>query len=221
MFVILSHVLFERILKCYRDIKSIKDGKYFNLKRRTANNTWLAYHFAIDTLRYLLPASYGGSHPDFVVTGLHEDVHHTAAERKSNRLPLMARMQVFCRKEGIFWYPVTVGLVVAAMVYRFCHIEADDFWTLALVSVLFPGHNLVRTLCFFMSPIFYCIWPPSMPDDRRDLMVQDDNGVWRPRKEAVEINWTVKSNLWLEVPDLFDYSLVVAAWVVALNNLLG
>jgi hypothetical protein len=49
-------------------------------------------------------------------------------------------------------------------------------------------------------------------------MVEDDNGVCRPRKEAVEIKWIVKSNLWLEVPDLLDYSLVVGARVVALKN---
>lgn len=197
-----------------RDMSSTAFDKVWNNQRRSATNIWLGLHFAIDTLKAILPEKAGGKNPEFEVTGVREPTAETANERDAlTRLPLLARLKVFQQKEHIGWHLVTFITMTNLLLWNFMTVAHDftndAFWFQLFCSVGFPGLALIELVPFLVTPFIYAIFPPTMPR-RRELMDQDPKtGIWRPKESAKKMKWTSKGSAWLVIPQMASFICMV------------
>lgn len=197
----------------YNEVKDLPDlDRIWNMRRRHATNTWLGLHFAIDTVKAVLPTLLQGKVDikplGFEVSGVEEKKQDSAHERNvKERGWFFQRVLLLHKKESILYHPL-MAIAVTVLIIRQCsHLNkhSDSFWYDLTLSVGFPGLGLIELLPLEFTPVLYALFPPTMPA-RRELMEFDEKKeVWRPKAEAKKMVWTASTSVWLEIPHLVSF----------------
>ncbi|KAJ9608106.1 hypothetical protein H2200_007094 [Cladophialophora chaetospira] len=182
----------------------LTDGvqEYLKNRRMVATGVWMSHHFSRDTLQTLLPKSLGGLRLGFVVSGL----NGVAVKERDvlQRQPLWKRLRLVHQQEGVLWHLVLFLVASSLVIYRVAVqvkdatvngkvILTDNFWLQLVTSVGFPGLGLIENAPYYLTPIIYLIFPPTMPA-RRETMKQDpQTGLWIPREGYKDVKYTMKS----------------------------
>lgn len=214
VFVIFFSVLIRSGLARYNEVKDLPDlDRVWNMRRRHATNTWLGLHFAIDTVKAVLPTLFPGKIDikplGFDVSGVEEKEEDSAHERNaSQRRGFLHRVRLLHRKEGILYHPLMAIAVGALMAYQFSRLDqdSDGFWFEFACSVGFPGLGMIELLPLESTPLLYAIFPPVMSERRALMVYDDDEEVWRPTTEAKKMKWTASTSIWLEVPHILAFA---------------
>lgn len=198
----------------YNEVKDLPDlDRVWNMRRRHATNTWLGLHFAIDTVKAVLPTLFKGKVDikplGFEVSGVEEQKQDSAHERSADyRGSWYDRVFLMHRKEGILYHPL-MAIAVTALIIRQCmylNQHSNTFWYDLTLSVGFPGLGLIELLPLEFTPLLYALLPPTMPP-RRSLMEWDDEKeMWKPKAEAKKMVWTASTSAWLEIPHLIAFA---------------
>jgi hypothetical protein len=194
-----------RLFALIGDIRSILGGFYLKLRCIVATGVWMGHHFSRDTLQNLLPTGFGGQHLGFGVSGVEDKPQIAVKERDINkRPPLFTRLWAIHQREGLLWHLVLFLVVIAVVVYRvYTEVKAstfdgkfvlsDSFWLSLIQSVGFPGLALIDNVPYYLTPLFYVIFPPTMPE-RRDLMELDEaDGLWKPKEQYKKVKYGTAS----------------------------
>jgi hypothetical protein len=217
VFVIFFSVLIRSGLARYNEVKDLPDlDRVWNMRRRHATNTWLGLHFAIDTVKAVLPTLFPGKIDikplGFDVSGVEERQEDSAHERnaRQRRGPLH-RVRLLHRKEGILYHPLMAITVSALIAYQWIRLSStsEDFWYDFACSAGFPGLALIELLPLEFTPLLYALFPPTM-SERRALMEYDaDKEAWQPTKEAKKMKWTASTSIWLEIPHILAFGWLI------------
>ncbi|KAK5045978.1 hypothetical protein LTR84_008764 [Exophiala bonariae] len=197
----------------YNEVKDLPDlDRVWNMRRRHATNTWLGLHFAVDTVKAVLPTLLKGKvhiKPlGFEVSGVEEKKQDSAHERnKDQRGWWFQRVILMHQKERILYHPL-MAIAVTAIIIHQClklNMHSNNFWHDLTLSVGFPGLGLIELLPLEFTPVLYAMFPPSMPS-RRELMTWvEKKEMWLPKAEAKKMVWTASTSVWLEIPHLIAF----------------
>ncbi|KIW78941.1 hypothetical protein Z517_08780 [Fonsecaea pedrosoi CBS 271.37] len=191
-----------RMMALIGDIKSVFGKYYLSVRRRTATGVWMGHHFSRDVLQTLLPKRLGGLRLGFGVSG----VGGTSVKERdiNNRPPLVKRLWMLHRREGILWHVVLFFIMSYVFIFRIqSEIKASvidgkfiadkAFWFRFIASAGFPGLGLIETIPLYLTPVIYAIWPPTMPQRRDSMKYDGKSGLWKPMPEYKSIKWTSAS----------------------------
>ncbi len=160
-----------------------------NVRRRAVVNVWQGMHLARGAIVEELPSWLGGYALGFQPTGTKKSGMLVLNERDASTRPsTLIRLSIAQQSEGVIWHLVYFVVVTGLTLWNVHHITwAARTWQLTwlwLVSgPLFPGLKLENVFCH-LSPIWYLMKPPTLPD-RKELMYLDERtGGYRPKKEC-------------------------------------
>ncbi|ETI27867.1 hypothetical protein G647_00316 [Cladophialophora carrionii CBS 160.54] len=192
----------SRAIGLIGDVKSIFSGSYLKVRRMIATGVWMGHHFSRDTLQTLLPQRLGGLRLGFGVSGVEDKPQIGVKERNvASRPALLTRVWMVHQREGILWHLALFLVTVALVLYRVVSvfktstvngqvILSNNFWTELVKSVGFPGLALIDNVLYYLTPIFYMIDPPTMPERRETMKYEPDTGLWKPREEYKKVLYT-------------------------------
>jgi hypothetical protein len=195
----------SRIIALIGDVKSICSGSYLKVRRMIATGVWMGHHFSRDTLQTLLPRSLGGLRLGFGVSGVEDKPQIGVKERNiASRPALLTRLWMVHQREGILWHLALFVVTVLLVLYRVVSvfkastvngqlILSNDFWFSLVKSVGFPGLALIDNVPYYLTPIFYMIDPPTMPERRETMKYDAETGLWKPLEEFKEVKYTKAS----------------------------
>jgi len=196
--------------------------KVWNMRRRTATNTWLGLHFAIDTVKAVMSTLFPGRldiRPlGFEVSGVTEPTEDSAHERDKTRRPgWLKRLQILHRKEGILWHPLIATALIALMVYQVVRLikASDTFWHDLIFTVGYPGLGLIELLPLLFTPLCYALFPPTMPSRRERMELDKERNIYLPQSAATKMNWVGMTNMFLAMPHLVGFIWLIFAMTKA------
>ena len=199
-------LVITRVFALIGDVQSIFGHYYLKLRCIIATGVWMGHHFSRDTLQNLLvSAGFGGQPLGFGVSGVDDKPEITVKERDINkRPPLLKRLSAIHQREGILWHLALFLVTVALVVHQVqAQVKAstiggklvlgNNFWFNMVTSVGFPGLGLIDNVPYYLTPLFYVFFPPTMPS-RRELMEFDPaSGLWKPKDQCKEVKYGIAS----------------------------
>jgi hypothetical protein len=194
-------LLITRVFALIIEVQALLGGYYLKLRCIMATGVWMGHHFSRDTLLNFLPASFGGERLGFGVSGVEEAPARIAVKERdiTKRPPLLTRIWVIHQREGIMWHLVLLLVTVALIMFQIravanatASMTDDDYWLTLIRSVGYPGLALIENVPYYLTPLIYVAFPPTMLD-RRDLMEVDKDGLWKPMDMFKDVKYTKAS----------------------------
>ncbi|KAK5270729.1 hypothetical protein LTR96_004007 [Exophiala xenobiotica] len=190
----------------WSDIKSIRNGVFWNLRRRQATNAWLANHFTRDVVQIMLPGPFNLL-LGFDVSGA-EKTSTGIKERDAKLCPrgMLRRLWTIHFREGVLYHGalfVLFGWIIKRVVGPQFQDPSPDFWFKIITGVGFPGLGLIDNVPLYLAPVIYVMFPPTMPKRRQCMVYDQEVQLWRPAPDRKVINWT-SASWWLAAPDVLS-----------------
>lgn len=115
----------------------------------------------------------------------------------SLRLSLLQRTKAMLIEHGVgfhlvFYLVLFASLWLSVKESMWRSGAKEEVWLDLVAHALYPGLPWQSYLAF-LTPITYTLWPPSMPDRRSLLELDERTGVLRPRAEHKVEHW----NRWI------------------------
>ena len=187
-----------------------------NVRRRAVVAIWQGIHMCKGCLVDHLPTWLGGGSLGFQATGAKHETLRLKERDASVRPSTGIRLNIAQQSEGVLWHAVYFIVVMGLTLWNVHHIvwaarSWDLMWLWLITGPLFPGLKLENVFCH-LSPVWYLINPPTMPD-RKELMYLDERtGGYRPKREHRGVRFTKVMWYW-EILNIASVVWALFAWL--------
>ncbi|KAH7395444.1 nucleotide-diphospho-sugar transferase [Cadophora sp. MPI-SDFR-AT-0126] len=180
-------------------------------------------YFAYDHWKTFLLPKWLGGRPNpfsakFVASG---SIVDELSERSAKlRAPLYLRLKSVLFKDGAIFHVLVAMVFIIGLVLnvqRAYHLHPDDakdFRLYLLTRILWVPPMWPFLIATFLKPVWYCLYPPSMPD-REEFLTRDSTGLAYPTEDAKQTRYT-GTGFGLEILDTlavcYTFSVLVSTW---------
>ncbi|KAI7782796.1 hypothetical protein LA080_012837 [Diaporthe eres] len=187
-------------LKCHM---SLKTGYRAHMMEQ-CNEIWIApYHTITQLKTFVFPTWLGGQLLTFVPTG--SIPNHLYERNAKKRASLQSRLRSILIKDGAIFHLLFVTFCAAAVISVIARAHQQfpehgaQFGIYLLTHLGWMPMQWLFSFFACLTPIFYAVFPPTVPD-REELLVKDPlTGARYPKKSARGVTW---------VPELLGFEKV-------------
>jgi hypothetical protein len=171
-----------------------------NLRRRAVVGVWQGIHLAKAALDEELPSWLGGYTLGFQTTGARTGTLNLRERDAAVRPSAGIRLSIIHQTEKVMWHLVYVLIVACLTAWNIHHIawaarSSNQMWHWLIIGPLFPGLKLENIFCH-LSPIWYALNPPTMPDRTALMYLDERTGGFRPKPEYRGVRFTRMMWIW-------------------------